>query len=262
MINKIYAIQLAESIVIKEVDFFLNDKVLFSESNELFLEKSEAQYIYIYKHGVVCFYNIELDEVDKIKKQLLEHTINPSTGLFKKEFEMFSSNNTNYIDQDNIYITEGNTEAIRLVMLNISKAVTLNKYSLEVDNIITDIKKHTGYFEKPEKPYISGKKLKRYIANNLNAKNKILENLSSLEAPEFVSNDELLNKFNFELNKHFDLNDSYSAINELLEIMKVNLGLLNDEMQQKDSSKLELFIVVISIIIFIAVSSIFLIKVL
>ena len=157
MINKIYAIQLAESIVIKETDFFLNGKVIFSERNELFLEKSKDQYIYIYNHGVVCFYNIELDEVDKIKKQLLQYTINPSTGLLREEFEIFLSNNTNYIDQDNIYITDGNTEAIRLVMLNISKSVMLNKYSLEVDNTITEIKKYMVYFEKPEKLYISGK---------------------------------------------------------------------------------------------------------
>ncbi len=44
--------------------------------------------------------------------------------------------------------------------------------------------------------------------------------------------------------------------------MKEKLGLLKDEIQQKDSSRLELFIVVVSIIIFIVVSSIFLIKVL
>lgn len=260
MINKIYAIQLAESIVIKETDFFLIGKAIFSERNVLFLEKSKDQYIYIYNHGVVCFYNIELDEVDKIKKQLLQYTINPSTGLLREEFEIFLSNNTNYIDQDNIYITDGNTEAIRLVMLNISKSVMLNKYSLEVDNTITEIKKYMVYFEKPEKLYISGKNPKRYIDNNLNTKNKILKNVSMLEAHEIVCNDEMLNKFNFELKKYFTLNDKYSTLHERLEIIKVKLGFLKEEMQHRDSSRLEFFVVIVSILILISTVVCFMIK--
>ena len=93
-------------------------------------------------------------------------------------------------------------------------------------------------------------------------KNKIFKNLSILEAYEIVPNDELLNKFDFELKKHFDLKNRHSVIHKLLKIMKENLGLLKDEIKYSDGSRLELFIVVISIIIFIAVSSIFLIKVL
>ena len=54
----------------------------------------------------------------------------------------------------------------------------------------------------------------------------------------------------------------YSVIHKLLEIMKENLGLLKDEMKHSDGSRLELFVVIVSMLIFIGVLSVFLINIL
>ena len=137
---------------------------------------------------------------------------------------------------------------IRLVMLNTSQSVALNRYAVITEDILIETNKHTSYLENKGKLDISGYKLKRFIGKVLNIKNKISENLYIFDSPEITWENEQLNKLNLELKQTFELTDRYRLIHDRIEIIKENLDLFKDIMDHKESNRLELIIIILIVI--------------
>jgi uncharacterized Rmd1/YagE family protein len=137
---------------------------------------------------------------------------------------------------------------IRLVMLNLSQSVALDRYSEITEELLVETNKHTSYLEEKGKLDISGNSLKRFIGKILNIKNKISENLYIFDSPESTWENEQLNKINQDLKRTFDLQDRYRLIHDRIDIIKENLELFKDIMDHKESSKLEWIIIILIVI--------------
>lgn len=133
-------------------------------------------------------------------------------------------------------------------MLNLSQSVALNFYYNISEQILEDTRRHTNILEEKGKLNISGKKLKRYIGSVLNVKNKISENLYIFESHEVASDDKVLNRLNVELKKKFDLIDRHHIIHHQIDIVKENLDLFKDITFHRESSRLELIIIILIVI--------------
>ncbi|WP_242091893.1 RMD1 family protein [Aestuariivivens sediminicola] len=152
------------------------------------------------------------------------------------------------VEFDKVILPDLDQEMIRLVMLNTSQSVALERYSEITEDLLIETNKHTVYLEKHGKLDISGNKLKRFIGKILNIKNKISENLYIFDSPEVAWENKELNKLNQDLKQSFDLKDRYRLIHDRIEIIKENLELFKDIMDQRESSLLEWTIIILIVI--------------
>ncbi|MEZ4976148.1 MAG: RMD1 family protein [Flavobacteriaceae bacterium] len=245
---QVVAYHIASNINIRECRAHLNWDLLFSESDELFFKKNSGQFVYVFQHGIVSFFNTPDEEIEQLlqeikpfskeyvsEKQLEDVLVTIQPQVTKVEFQRVILPN---LDQ----------EMIRLVMFNASQSVALSRYSIISEQLLAETNVLTQYLEDKGKLDISGNKLKRFIAKTLNIKNRISENLYIFDSPEITWESEELNKLNQELKLCFDLKDRYRLIHDRIQIIKENLDLFRDIMDHNESKKLEWIIIILILV--------------
>lgn len=243
------AFKVSESININALKTIFNQTPLYSDNDELYYSMGDNKYFYAFKYGIICFFNFSLTEIDVLKRKILsalKGTIfkNPVSEDIDVKLNCDETN----IGFDDINLEDENPEKIRLIMLNLSQSIALNFYYGIAEQILEDTRRHTNILEEKGKLNISGKKLKRYIGKVLNVKNKISENLYIFESHEVASDDKVLDSLNIELKKKFDLVDRHHSIHHQIDIVKENLDLFKEIMFHKESSRLELIIIILIVI--------------
>ncbi len=245
MKTEAYAIQIADVISIKNCRKNFEAELLFFDTDELFYEYFQGQYIYIFKYGVICFYNISKDNAEEICNEILMYGKSFIKEEVSENIDIIIGGTSNTVSFGTVTLKHFNVESLRLVMLNVSQSVALDSYSNISEQILEDTKVHTTYLEEKGKLDISGKNLKKYIGRVLNIKNKISENLYIFDSHDVTWDDETLNKLDQDLKRVFDLKDRYRSIHDQIEIIKENLELFKDIMFHKESSKLEWIIIIL-----------------
>lgn len=242
------AYQVATHINLKQVKSQLDGTLLFSDSDELFFKTSEDKFVYIFQYGMLCCFNMSKDEISKIILDLKAFSKGFIDDKISEEIDVTIEANILKVQFNNIILPEINEEMIRLVMLNASQSVALNRFSEITEALLIETNEHTKYLETRGKLDISGNKLKRFIGKVLNIKNKISENLYIFDSPDITWEDEQLNRLNLELKKTFDLKDRYHLIHDRIEIIKENLELFKDIMDHRESSRLEWIIIILILV--------------
>lgn len=244
----VVAYQVANTISTKECKQQLQWHLLFQDSDELFYLYSKDKYIYLFQYGMVCFFNLSKTEIDSALTIIKPFCDIYFTDKIAEEVNVEIKANTLQVNFESIVLPDFNSEMIRLVMLNASQSVALNRYSEITEALLIETNEHTKYLESKGKLNISGNKLKRFIGKVLNIKNKISENLYIFDSPDITWEDEQLNKLNIELKKTFDLKDRYHLIHDRIEIIKENLELFKDIMDHRESSRLEWIIIILILV--------------
>lgn len=244
----VVAYQVANTINIKASKQQLPWQLLFQDSDELFFLSSKDKFVYVFHYGMVSFFNLSADERDAALKVIQPYCENYLGGIISEEVQVIIKPNTLQVNFESIVLPDLNSEMIRLVMLNASQSVALDRFSKITEDLLIETNEHTKYLENKGKLDISGNKLKRFIGKVLNIKNKISENLYIFDSPEITWEDEQLNKLNLELKKTFDLKDRYHLIHDRIEIIKENLELFKDIMDHRESSRLEWIIIILILV--------------
>ena len=163
--NKTFAIQIASSISIKNCKSSLKGNLLFYDSDELFYEIGEDQYVYIFKYGVLCFYNFDEASKEEFTKKILTYSKNIYENQHWEEVKIIIGGKTNKMTPDLIEISKFNIDSLRLIMLNVSQSVALDKYTEITEEILEDTNQHTLFLEEKGKLNIGGNKLKKFIGD-------------------------------------------------------------------------------------------------
>ncbi|SEA36146.1 RMD1 family protein [Bizionia paragorgiae] len=244
----VVAYQVAGTITIKESKKQLPWQLLFQDSDELFYKVSQDTYVYIFHYGIISFFNFKAEAIEGALKTIQPFCNHPITHKLHDVIEVFVTPNKMMVTYDNVILPALNDEMIRLVMLNLSQSVALDRYTQITEDLLIETHAHTSFLEKKGKLDISGHKLKRFIGKTLNIKNKISENLYIFDSPDITWDNEDLNKLNQGLKQVFDLKDRYRLIYDRIEIIKENLELFKDIMDHKESSRLEWIIIILVVI--------------
>lgn len=242
------AMQVAEAISIKKCKALLAGELLYQDTDELFYQLETHRYIYVFKYGVICFYNCDQALIKKIKTRLAPACSEVFPEPIVKKLNINIGGSSNLVTYGQVTLKAANTDAIRLAMLNVSQSVALDAYGNLSESILEETRIHTSYLEKHGKLDLKDRRLKKYIGKVLNIKNKISENLYIFEAHESSNQEESLSRLDNDLKKIFDLQDRYRAISEQLNIIKDNLDLFKDIMFHKESSKLEWIIIILILV--------------
>lgn len=246
--HTVVAYQVTNTINIRTCKQQLQWQLLFQDSDELFYLYSEDKYIYLFQYGMVSFFNMSKKEVEETLQTIKPYCATFFINIISEEVKIKIKANSLRVNFESIVLPNFNSEMLRLIMLNASQSVALNRFSEITEDLLIETNKHTKYLETKGKLDISGNKLKRFIGKVLNIKNKISENLYIFDSPEITWEDEQLNKLNIELKKTFDLKDRYHLIHDRIEIIKENLELFKDIMDHRESSRLERIIIILILV--------------
>jgi len=244
----VVAYQVAQSISIKESKKQLSWQLLFQDSDELFYKVGTDAYVYLFQYGMVSFFNLKEAEINTLLEELKPLSNNYFTEKLSEEVVVKVEANTVKVEYEQIILPSLDQDMIRLVMLNASQSVALDRYAEITEQLLIETNQHTLYLEQKGKLDISGNKLKRFIGKILNLKNKISENLYIFDSPDSTWDNEALNELNIDLKKTFDLKDRYRLIHDRIDIIKENLELFKDIMDHKESSRLEWIIIILIVI--------------
>lgn len=244
----VIAIQISNALNIRHCRQQLAWPILFSDSDELFLESGPEQFIYIFQYGVVAFFNHNSAEINSMVKQLNPEARNWEDQELSETMKVVVEPGVNAVSFDHVRISDFDTEAIRLIMLNTSQSVALDKYLEITDELLSETSRYVTTLEEHGKLKISGKKLKQFIGHVLKIKNQISENLYIFDSPDITWENEALNTLNVRLKQTFDLKDRYRYIYERTAIIKEDLELFKDIMDHRESSKLEWIIILLILV--------------
>jgi uncharacterized Rmd1/YagE family protein len=240
---KVISYQIADSIDIKSFKTAFKAELAFGDSDELFYQVEEDQYVYVFKYGVVSFLNYNVIDTSSFLQFVKPFCKNLFTESLNDEFLVEIGATENKVSHNKIAITSTERPVIQMIMLNVSQSVALDYYSELTNRLLEDTNYHTQILEKKGRLAISGKNLKKFIGKTLLLKNRIAENLYIFDSPPDTWEDERLDKLYTDLKKNFDLTERFRNDAEGLGIVKDNLELFKDILQYRNSVFLEWIII-------------------
>lgn len=245
---KVISFHIADSIDIKTFKAVFTAELLYSDSDELFYRTPSDEFIYVFKFGIVCFFNYDELQVAAFIQIITPYCRNaPSTKLSEELIIETGAPKIN-VGFNKIEIPGIEAEVLRLIMLNVSQSVALDLYLQQTNTLLVETNFHTQILERKGKLDLSGRNLKKYIGRTLNIKNHISQNLYIFDSPDETWEDEELNLLDNRLKKTFDLQVRFRTIQDALGIVKENLELFKDILQYRNSTQLEWIIIVLIMI--------------
>jgi len=243
--NKVISYQVAESIDIKNAKSGLNTNLRYNDSSELFYETGTERYVYIFRYGVVSFFNYTENEISAFLQDIGAYCRNIFSEPMSDELSVETGAAENKISHNKIEIVNTDREALRMIMLNVSQSVALDYYTELTEMLLEETNFHTQLLEKKGRLAISGTKLKKFIGKTLLLKNRIAENLYIFDSPPETWEDEQLDRLHNGLIKNFDLQERFRNVSEGLGIVKDNLELFKDILQYRNSTRLEWIVIIL-----------------
>lgn len=245
---QVSSFQIADSINIKAFKTVFQAKLLYSDSDELFYQTTADEFIYVFKFGIVSFFNYDELQVASFLQVIDPYCKNPLDQKLSDEFEIETGAPKLKLGYNKIELPNIGSNVLRLIMLNASQSVALDHYSAQTTILLEETNYHTLILERKGSLDLSGKNLKKYIGRTLNIKNRIAGNLYIFDSPEETWEDEELNRLDIGLKKTFDLQVRFRIIQEGLSIVKENLDLFKDILQYRNSTQLEWVIIILILV--------------
>ncbi len=245
---KVEAFQIAEQINIKKFKADFKHPAFHSTSTELYYSDSN-KFLSVFGYGVIALagYNAtEKSEFINFLKQYCEDLISTE---FKEDFTVIEDKTHAFkLNYNSIEIPTVNNQVVQIVMLNIAQSVSLDFYENLAENILTETSRLTKELEIKGNLSVSKKNLLKFIGKTLNVKNSIIDNLYIFDAPDIVWESEYLAKIDEALKKALDLKMRYREVDYKLKIVQENLTLFTDLLQNNQSHRMELIIIILILI--------------
>lgn len=245
---KVISFQVADSIDIRQFKSAFTANMYYVDTDELFYHIGKQKYLYVFKHGIVCFLGYNETDMTAFLQLIEPCCKNFFEQRLSDEFDIETGAPEVHYGFNKIAIPKTDIEVLRLIMLNVSQSVALDYYNQQTNLLLEETNYHTQVLEKKGRIDLSGSSLKKYIGRTLNLKNRIAGNLYIFDSPDETWEDENLNKLDIGLKKTFDLQSRFRNIQEGLRIAKENLELFKDLLQNRNSVALEWVIIILILV--------------
>ena len=245
---KVTSFQLADSIDIKLFKTTFPASIHYADTDELFYVIENHKYLYVFKYGIVCFLGYSEAEMAAFFQMIGPYCKNLFDQRLSDEFDIETEAVAINYGYNKIEIPSPDIDELRLIMLNVSQSVALDYYNQQTNSLLEETNFHTQLLEKRGRINMGGIKLKKYIGRTLNLKNRISGNLYIFDSPEETWENENLNKLDIGLKKTFDLQARFRTIQEGLSIVKENMELFKDLLQNRNSLTLEWVVIILILV--------------
>lgn len=240
------ALLVASQLDIKAIKANPSGKLLADSSAELFYTQGDLKYEYYCNYGVIVFCGFTEQEMDARVKDILTFCRNPLTSPLRDDHQLTVKDELEpRFEFDQVIVNKIDDKVIRIAMLNLAQSVALDRYHEVTENLLTEIKGITKNLEATGKLKLNRSNMMKFIGRALNTQNDIAENIYVFDAPDLVWYDEYLDKLHQGLTKYFDLRTRFNEIEFTNRIIKDNLSLFREISSQRESSLLEIIIIVL-----------------
>lgn len=246
---KLTALVVANQLDIKAIKNFLEIKPIAELSSELFYGFTEGKYQYYFNYGVIVFTGYTEDEIKWAVKAVQAFHRNPVTPWLRDEHVLQVEPDSDMQFQfGQVVLSTCDEKVIRIAMFNLAQSVAMDHYHAITEQLLAEVKGFTYHLEMTGRLNISRKNMLRFIGKALNTQNEVAENIYIFDAPELVWDDEYLDKLHQGLIKHFDLRVRFSELEYMMRIIEENLTVFRDISNQRESSLLELIIIILILV--------------
>ena len=245
---RLVAYQLGEKIHLKDFKASFKDPVFFSSSTEIFIKKGITTCISVQNSGEVAFSDCDENTISDFIAFVLPFVSVPvSSGKeYKEDFVLEVDPDGQLVFGFNsIQVPELNDDVIKIAMLNVSQSVVLDYFTELSPYLLFETAKFTRELELKGRLSISRNKLMKFIGKALNTNNRIVDNLYFIDAPDTVWDNPYLSQINRGLSRTFKLKTRFREVEYTLKIIDNNLGIFAQLVQQTESKKLDMVIIIL-----------------
>lgn len=245
---KLSALLVANQLDLKSLKAFLDLKPLADTSSELFYSFGGDKYQYYFNYGVVVFSGHSDEEIKLTVKTINSFMKSPVPAWLRDDHEISVEEGEMKFEFNQVVVDRFDEKVVRIAMFNIAQSVALDRYHQVTENLLTEIRGFTNDLESTGKLSINRRNMLKFIGKALNTQNDIADNIYIFDAPEQVWDDEYLDRLHKGLMKHFDLRVRFSEIEYTLRIIEDNLSVFREITHQRESSILELIIIILILV--------------
>lgn len=240
------ALMVANHLDIKAIKSQITDKLIADSSAELLYTQGDHRFQYYFNYGVIVFCGFSEAEMEEQVNKIIPFGKNHFTEWLR-DSHLITVNEENEarFEFDQVTVNRIDDKVIRIAMLNLAQSVALDRYHEVTENLLAEIKDIAQNLEATGRLKLNRSSMMKFIGRALNTQNEIAENIYVFDAPDIVWYDEYLDKLHQGLTRHFDLRMRFNEIEYTNRIIKDNLSIFREISSQRESSLLEIIIIVL-----------------
>jgi uncharacterized Rmd1/YagE family protein len=243
---KLSAFHIANSLHLKKLKEAYAGVLLQENPSELFYRLDQDQYCYVFDYGAVVFANMSDVDISKNLEILYHYADQLLPEKIRDDFEITHRPESPLtFGFDELVAPRLDEQVIKIAMLNLGASVTLDFYSTQSEELLSNIRGLAYQMESSGTIRIGQKDLLRFIGRTLNSKNRIVENLYIFDSPEQTWDDEYLDKVHRGLSRTLDPQTRFKEIEYTFKVVEDNLSVFRELFLHRESSKLEWIIIIL-----------------
>lgn len=252
------AYQIAEEIDLKRCRSEFPGDLALTAPGELFYRrklasplssepKHEEGFLYVMDYGVVIFAGYGDAEATAILDRLKQFCQGPVSGASMaapgEEFRVHGGSQDLMLDYNDIHLPVLSPEALRIVMLYVGQSAALDHYESILNGMMDETARFSKELEVHGRLKASQRKVQKFIGRILVVRNRIIDNLYIMDAPDITWESEFLDKVDRGMKKTFDVAERFRSLDYQLRETRESLELFAELLQFRKSNMLEWIII-------------------
>jgi required for meiotic nuclear division protein 1 len=249
----IRAFQIAEGIDIKRCKTEFTGELVTAAPGELFFRRKAASslgtgervegYVYVMDYGVVIFAGHGEAEMSSLLDKLQPYCENTLDTRVGEDFRVHSNVTGLAFNFNDIHLPTFNADVLRIIMLYVGQSAALDHYEAVVDRLLAEAGRVAQELEHHGRLKTSRKNVQKFIGRTLGIRNRLVDNLYIMDAPDITWENEYLDKIDRGMKKTFDIFERFRSLDYQLREIKENLELFAEMLQFRQSNMLEWIII-------------------
>jgi uncharacterized Rmd1/YagE family protein len=269
-IHTIRAFQVAEAIDIRRCRAEFAGELVAAVPGELFFRRKAARpegpapgagaasgdadggredgYVYVMDYGVVTFAGHGDAEMDAVLNTLRPYFEIPLDRRMSEDFRVHADAPELAFGFNEIRLPIFNADVLRIVMLYVGQSAALDYNEHIVDRLLADAGRVAHELERFGRLRTSRRNVQKFIGRTLGIRNRLVDNLYIMDAPDITWENEYLDKVDRGMKKTFDVVERFRSLDYQLREIKENLELFAEMLQFRQSNMLEWIIIALFLI--------------
>lgn len=228
-------------------ELFYRRKLASPLAPQVVENKAEEGYLYVMDYGVVIFAGYGDAEATAIIDRLMPFCQgslkDASTASPGEEFRVHEGSQDLLLDFNDIHLPVLTAEALRIVMLYVGQSAALDHYERILNGMMDETARFSKELEAHGRLKTSQRNVQRFIGRILAVRNRIIDNLYIMDAPDITWENEFLDKVDRGMKKTFDVAERFRSLDYQLRETRESLELFAELLQFRKSNMLEWIII-------------------
>lgn len=248
----IRAFQIAEAIDVKRCRAEFAGDLVAAAPGELFYKRKAAApdggerhdgYVYVMDYGVVIFAGHGDEEMGGVLETLRPFLEIHLDRRMSEDFRVHADVTELAFGYNEIHLPSFNADVLRIIMLYVGQSAALEYSEAVVDRLLAEAGKVAQELERFGRLKTSRRNVQKFIGRTLGARNRLVDNLYIMDAPDITWENEYLDKVDRGMKKTFDVVERFRSMDYQLREIKENLELFAEMLQFRHSTMLEWIII-------------------